>query len=555
MKMKLFAMLFFAVVSANLMAQDIVDVPPLDDADDPNLVKFILGDTTETGQRANPERIYRLQRGAVYVMDGALRVDFNLSIIADDDDPANPTSPPMIVRGKYADGVNIRDPFQFIGDNTNIYFKNILFQGLDLDRRNNDWTGPGKIKSDYTRVTYENCIFNEWEWVLYSVGEHNSIYVRDCIFRNSEVTWHPFVGQGVVIDGYPLDTLVVTNCTSFNNNSFWIYVVGEIANYVHIEHNTIVGNLVDILRTPHLTNAKILDNLFFATHAMGHGDYEIAAGWYSSDGTLGSTINIDTVDVGLIENAGLTEADRRILVANNAYFWPREVRDFWAASDTLYGVTWMNDRTRAMFDDDANYPYLTAENNVEADPNFTDAVMEQWLVEQIVDWARKYRDPAASPSPRNYDAYVNGGEIFFLPWPLPESMVYENEALLTGGHDGLPVGDLHWFPEKKAEWEDMQTSVEFASQKQKPAELELLQNYPNPFNPSTTIHYQLYRPGHATLDVISITGRVVATLVDRHQNAGRYSIEFDAKSLASGVYLYRLKSNDQTVIKRMLLVR
>ena len=83
---------------------------------------------------------------------------------------------------------------------------------------------------------------------------------------------------------------------------------------------------------------------------------------------------------------------------------------------------------------------------------------------------------------------------------------------------------------------------------------DLSQNYPNPFNPSTTIKYQIPKNGFVSLKVYDILGKVVATLVNEEKVAGIYELNFNASSLASGVYLYRLNVNDYVVVKKMILL-
>ncbi len=83
----------------------------------------------------------------------------------------------------------------------------------------------------------------------------------------------------------------------------------------------------------------------------------------------------------------------------------------------------------------------------------------------------------------------------------------------------------------------------------------LSQNYPNPFNPATTINYQLPKDGFVTLKIYDILGKEVASLVNEQRNQGRYSINFDASRLASGVYIYRLQVNDYVSSKKMLLLK
>ncbi|MFA5870386.1 MAG: T9SS type A sorting domain-containing protein [Candidatus Paceibacterota bacterium] len=88
-----------------------------------------------------------------------------------------------------------------------------------------------------------------------------------------------------------------------------------------------------------------------------------------------------------------------------------------------------------------------------------------------------------------------------------------------------------------------------------PIEFNLLQNYPNPFNPVTTITYQLPEQGNVSLKVFDILGNEVQTLVNEEKEAGSYTVQFDASSLASGMYIYRLQVNDYSSIKKMILTK
>ncbi|HSW55229.1 MAG TPA: T9SS type A sorting domain-containing protein, partial [Ignavibacteriaceae bacterium] len=88
-----------------------------------------------------------------------------------------------------------------------------------------------------------------------------------------------------------------------------------------------------------------------------------------------------------------------------------------------------------------------------------------------------------------------------------------------------------------------------------PVAYSLEQNYPNPFNPSTTIRYQIPKEGMVTLKVYDILGAEVATLVNEEKIAGRYEVNFNASSLASGVYIYRLNVNDYVSVKKMVLLK
>ncbi len=88
-----------------------------------------------------------------------------------------------------------------------------------------------------------------------------------------------------------------------------------------------------------------------------------------------------------------------------------------------------------------------------------------------------------------------------------------------------------------------------------PIVYNLTQNFPNPFNPSTTIRYQIPQDGIVTLKIYDILGREVATLVNEEKVAGKYEVNFNASSLASGVYIYKIQAGSFINSKKMILLK
>lgn len=84
---------------------------------------------------------------------------------------------------------------------------------------------------------------------------------------------------------------------------------------------------------------------------------------------------------------------------------------------------------------------------------------------------------------------------------------------------------------------------------------ELKQNYPNPFNPATKISFSIPENGYVKLRIYDVTGREVAKLVNDFKFAGSYTVNFNASSLSSGVYFYKLEAGIYSEIKKMLLVK
>lgn len=90
-----------------------------------------------------------------------------------------------------------------------------------------------------------------------------------------------------------------------------------------------------------------------------------------------------------------------------------------------------------------------------------------------------------------------------------------------------------------------------------PKQFELSQNYPNPFNPVTNIAFAMPLEGNVSLKVYDITGKEVMTLINEFRPAGYYSVSLDASSLASGVYFYKLISDNSSnvLIKKMIVIK
>jgi hypothetical protein len=84
---------------------------------------------------------------------------------------------------------------------------------------------------------------------------------------------------------------------------------------------------------------------------------------------------------------------------------------------------------------------------------------------------------------------------------------------------------------------------------------KLKQNYPNPFNPITTISFDLPKENTIKLQIYDVQGRLINTVLNKKLNVGSHSVSFDSKELPSGVYFYRLQTEDYSEIKRMVLLK
>ncbi len=88
-----------------------------------------------------------------------------------------------------------------------------------------------------------------------------------------------------------------------------------------------------------------------------------------------------------------------------------------------------------------------------------------------------------------------------------------------------------------------------------PNKYELMQNYPNPFNPVTKIKFALPKSGIVTIKVFDLLGRLVEVVVNNYLEAGYYETDFDGSALSSGIYFYRLETEEYSEIKSMVLLK
>jgi hypothetical protein len=121
-------------------------------------------------------------------------------------------------------------------------------------------------------------------------------------------------------------------------------------------------------------------------------------------------------------------------------------------------------------------------------------------------------------------------------------------ATLVGFSGFQSISGLSFFPE-------IPLSIEEPKIFSVPSNFQLSQNYPNPFNPTTHISWQLPAKSPVKLTVYTITGQKVATLVDEVRQAGYHSMTWNAAGLASGVYLYRLETDGNSQIRKMILMK
>lgn len=143
---------------------------------------------------------------------------------------------------------------------------------------------------------------------------------------------------------------------------------------------------------------------------------------------------------------------------------------------------------------------------------------------------------------------VNSSELIVA---RDQSTISNGKSLKTLKSDYLEKSVNTWREDSAG------TSAELVDKEntEEPTRFQLKQNYPNPFNPATEITYKLPVARHVVLKVYDMLGRPIKTLVNTDQEAGNYTIRFNAGSLSSGMYIYRLEAGDYEQIRKMILIK
>ncbi len=157
----------------------------------------------------------------------------------------------------------------------------------------------------------------------------------------------------------------------------------------------------------------------------------------------------------------------------------------------------------------------------------------------------------------NFDACIDFDKVMRNPLDTTRMLLptYQNDGLHpdTAGHRFMGESvDLDLFTGSDTVF---QQPMGVGNSRQAIDGYQLGQNYPNPVNPATTISFGVPTRAFVSLEVFDVLGREVRNLVNGMQDPGRYSVDFDASRLSSGMYIYRLTSGRFTQAKKMMVVK
>jgi Secretion system C-terminal sorting domain len=533
--------------------------------------QVIGGDTTASGQQNH--HIYVLQQTGTaldtpYYYQAPLYPKGDVTIIG----KTNPNTgmPPVIQPWKL---INNTAPGNFIvmNDSGTITLKNLYFLGQRYDSVQAT-ANLINIAGSPTRIIMDHCVIdNANGTVLNFSGTNGSVFVTNCEMRNVS---NQFWRSGVLMwENSPnaMDSVVIQNCTFFLLGRS---IVGGPYpfQYFLLNHNTIFLSSDAPLNSDHQINATITNNIFYG--GDGHGlDSSSVVGSPGPGNDAHQPYGMIMTDSlkGYSTIYGIAEADRNVVVTNNAYCWPQGLYNMWSSvNDTATGwyiapPSWMNPQTASMFADPNDWPGFVSANNDSIDPGFdpslvTHAVDTLAQFEKLVGWQTPFGPWTNSgafrwwvywtnPYPGHiFDGVPSGWNSWSMGYPVPENLRYANASLQHAGTDGKALGDLNWFPEQ------ISTGVKTSSSTV-PSRFDLGNNYPNPFNPSTSIKVSLDHAGFMTLKIYNVLGQLVKVVNQGFKTAGEYTFNVNMDKFGSGVYFYSLREGNNVATKKMILMK
>jgi len=166
---------------------------------------------------------------------------------------------------------------------------------------------------------------------------------------------------------------------------------------------------------------------------------------------------------------------------------------------------------------------------------------------------------------QNFELFINGnldshssfsGTLLTTSIDLMIGQVLPNvtEYNFKGSLDDIAIYDYALSIEEITELYSV-TSRNRENGSELPVSFHLSQNYPNPFNPTTTFQFDIPRGSHVTLEIYDINGRLIETLVDEYKSAGSYFHIWNSPNISSGVYMYRLQTDELTLVKKCVKLK
>ncbi len=507
----------------------------------------IQGDTSATGGPKNLNRVYRLERGGYYLLNGIVKglKAAPLRIVA-----AKGNGPRPILIPAVNESGSAGNAFQPGGD---IEVRGLYISGID---NLGNQAGKNMLRCDgkKARITIDDCFLDhDAQTIIRMNAEGQKLLLTNSILRNSILLANPSNGRFIDTRSNTQDTILIRNCTLYLCSHYPLEGSGIIKNVI-FDHNTFYET-GGRLRTEKMINGVITNNLFL--------DFDFEGSPYDSTLANADSTRDEAVTIDSLKSTVAAETDRVIRIANNVYGFSPQITAMLNGFPNRRTSVLYNLRTQAFID---RFPNMTAENNIVEYPALSDppdpSVVAAYAQHRITTNFSNEGNPDPRADRNGMAALADNSASM---GPAPDEFDFDyptGAAAYTHAEGGFPAGDLNWFPDKKTEWQAWRsTGVEKTGVKNAPAIFTLQQNYPNPFNPTTMIAYHLQSDATVKLTVYNALGQMVATLVnDKRQPAGAHQILWNGlndagQQAANGLYICRLQADQQVQSKKMILMK
>ncbi len=516
--------------------------------------QFVNGQITGPG-------VYTVEPGQFYAFDGRIDLTFEITIEGPDEGWIMETaSPAVLVNTPAADGA-ARQFFE-LEEGGALTLKNVIISGINS---NGEVGGTFVNNTGGSKLIVDNCVITDWQdFALRNQVKGDSVSVTNTVYINgTRLRYSQWGGFPIRLDVAP-DNMVFENNTVINSGRLLANSGPFHNSNIQQMHNTYVNHAV-AGEEQRANEFLITNNIYYNYHFIGY----LTANHSSPDNTYGSyftTWNYFADSKEKLDSIGL-------YMGSNLFYTEPLISDWFetvGADSVAPGLLWEHPDVDSFITTDDNY--TIGANYAEIEPEFT---TPPGNTQEIVNFINELR---TNPSAEWVDYRIESPVTFAddgtpsLSWPPAFDMSYSNSFLQTAGTDGLPLGDLNWFPDQKAEYlanresfiEALRDSMVNAQVFYDPETMDqtpliteattssrdvitgqlYLTNYPNPFTQTTKIEFGLDKSSKVTLRIMNLLGQQVFELSDMQLPSGNHAYDFHANNLNSGIYLIRLDAED-----------
>jgi hypothetical protein len=576
--------------TGNLIAQENVIVIEGGAGNGGVIEKTINGDTTETGERVNPNRIYELKADVVYYQHGPILVNDPEGTITIRGQKGG--AKPVIVK-QVVDEVNIGQN----EINGSLTFQNIQYENMETDNTV-PWVSFA-INGDNHRLLVEDCLIENSRGIVFNCGNITKgakIILRGNYFRDMN-DFSQWWGARAAECKYAIDSLVIENNT-FTGAGLLFLSQESVIDVAIINHNTIINNHKYPFLNQYWRECYFTNNLFVNANMVGEDRENVATYGQDPDNLLQGIFGVDSIKAWLniqskyltVDNT-LTEDidspdDYIIYAGDNVVIYSAAVLDdyyngtvdgVWDDAPASYltwnglqppfkvvnvpGI-WQNERTDTLV---ASYPNIREENNSIYAMSLDDLglatdPLPKAAADIFIQWNRvQWRVPDVT-APTDYTAYYFGDhDPATIPGIETENSTsggitkisdmiedFSYTADLTSKSDGMRIGALHWNDEA------FDTQASLAAIKNAYAGLPATVNpirgesmfvYPNPVKNILNIKGS----GNSDITIMNMDGRVVRIA----KNVSSVNVS----DLANGMYSVTIKEGNKISIQKVLITK